>query len=197
MPSAEAKAASPSRSAGRDRRRRAHRAEHRRRMEARRVDHLRRDEAQPARQLAADRDPGEQVRARQPVPLGGGQHGGHDHRAGMHRPALERVVIVLAMGGGAVDRAWRRRARTCRHGRSRCSPRRIEPGEHGSHVVRVAGREAQPADIEHEPARRLREPPPADRRPRTAQAARASCSAMAGAVVIRLPFRGPAPSAVP
>ena len=42
------------------------------------------------------------------------QHGRHDHRAGMHRPALERVVEILAMRGGAVDERGARRRRACR-----------------------------------------------------------------------------------
>ena len=71
-------------------------------MEARLVDHLRRDEAEPARHFDADRDPGEAARPSL-VPLGRGQHGRHDHRAGVHRPAFERVVEILAMGGRAVD----------------------------------------------------------------------------------------------
>ena len=35
--------------------------------------------------------------------LGGGEHGRHDDGAGVHGPALEGVVEVLAVGRGAVD----------------------------------------------------------------------------------------------
>ena len=64
------------------------------------------------------------------VPLAGGEHRRHDHRAGMHRPAFEGVVEILAMRRRAVDeggaaavnvRAWpiavqdrRRRSRRAR-----------------------------------------------------------------------------------
>ena len=41
--------------------------------------------------------------------LGGGEHGRHDDGAGVHRAALEGVVEVLAVGGGAVDEGGRRR----------------------------------------------------------------------------------------
>ena len=35
--------------------------------------------------------------------LAGGEHRRHDHRAAVHRPALEGVVEILAVRGGAVD----------------------------------------------------------------------------------------------
>ena len=71
-------------------------------MKSRVVDPLRRDEAQAAQRLDADRDAKESIAAAAPEALAGGKHRGHDHGAGMHRPAFERVVEVLAMRCGAV-----------------------------------------------------------------------------------------------
>ena len=71
-------------------------------MEARLVHHLRRDQAEPAHDLDADRDAFERGLAAKAVSLADRQHRRNDHRAGMHRPALERVVEILAMRRGAV-----------------------------------------------------------------------------------------------
>ena len=102
MPSASTICFWSSRSALPTRGRRAHRAEHRGRMEARLVHHLRRDEAEPAHQLDADRHALQRGLAVNAVPLADRQHRRHDHRAGMDRPALERVVEILAVRRGAV-----------------------------------------------------------------------------------------------
>ena len=48
------------------------------------------------------------------VALAGGQHRRHDHRAGMHRAALEGVVEILAMRRRAVDEGGARRAQRAR-----------------------------------------------------------------------------------
>ena len=37
------------------------------------------------------------------MPFAGGQHRRHDYRAGMYRTTFERIVKILAMGGGAID----------------------------------------------------------------------------------------------
>ena len=98
---------------------RAHRAENRGRMKAGLVDGLRHHEAQPAQHFGADRNPDQRHAAIRIMPLAGGEHRRHDHRAGMHRAALERVVEILAMRGGAVDES-----RACRSQRARVADRR-------------------------------------------------------------------------
>ena len=54
------------------------------------------------------------ARAVAAVPLAGRQHRRHDHRAGMHRPALEGVVEILAVRRGAVDEGRARGAQRAR-----------------------------------------------------------------------------------
>ena len=103
--------------------RRAHGAEHRGRMKAGLVGERRRDEAEPAHGLDADRDAEQRRAAVELVPLAGRQHRRHDHGAGMHRPALERVVEILAVDRGAVDERGAGGGRACAHGRSRCTAR--------------------------------------------------------------------------
>ena len=73
--------------------------------------------------------PSERGRAVRPVALAGREHGRHDDRAGMHRPALEGVVEILAMRGGAVDQ--RRAGRAQRAG----------VADHGAGTVVVAAGE--------------------------------------------------------
>src|ERR1041384_5025158 len=72
-------------------------------MEARLVHRLRHHEAQAAQHFHADRNAFERRRPIRIVPLAGGKHRRHDHRAGVHRPTLERVVEILAVHRGAVD----------------------------------------------------------------------------------------------
>ena len=83
--------------------RRPHRAEDRGRMEAGLVHGFRHHETQPAQHFGADRNPDQRHAAIGIVPLAGGQHRRHDHRAGMHRTALKGIVEILAMRRGAVD----------------------------------------------------------------------------------------------
>ena len=66
------------------------------------------------------------------VPLAGRQHRRHDHGAGMHRPALEGVVEILAVGRGAVDEGGAGRA----HG--------ARVADRGAGPVVVPGRRARP-----------------------------------------------------
>ena len=108
---------------GADAGRRPHRAEDRGRVKAGLVDRLRHHQAQPAQHFGADRDPDQRHAAIGIVPLAGGQHRRHDHRAGMHRAALEGVVEILAMRRGAVDEGRPRRVQRARDGRSRCTGR--------------------------------------------------------------------------
>ena len=72
-------------------------------MEAGVVRRHRRHQAEPAQQLRPGDDADEQAVAAEPFPLARGEHRGDDDGAGMDRPALERVVEVLAVRGGAVD----------------------------------------------------------------------------------------------
>ena len=59
---------------------------------------------QPAHDLDADRDaPADVAGRRGRASSAKREHRRHDHRAGMDRPALEGVVEILAMRGGAVD----------------------------------------------------------------------------------------------
>ena len=66
-------------------------------------DSLRRDEAHAAHQLDAGGDALDDGVAGEPAMLGGREHSGHDDRAGMHRAAFERVVVILAVRRRAVD----------------------------------------------------------------------------------------------
>ena len=76
------------------------------------VDGLGHHEAEPAEHLGADRDAGQRHAPVRMVPLAGRQNRRHDHRAGMHRPALEGVVEILAMRRGAVDEGRPRRGQS-------------------------------------------------------------------------------------
>ena len=79
-----------------------HCAEHRGWVEARSVHGLRHDKAQPAQHLDADGNALERRGTIRIVPLAGGQHRRRNHSAGVHRPALESVVEILAMRRRAV-----------------------------------------------------------------------------------------------
>ncbi len=88
---------------------RAHRPENRGRMEAGLVHGFGHHKAEAAQHLGADGNPDQRHAAVGIMPLAGGEHRRHDHRAGMHRAALERVVEILAMRRGAVDKGRARR----------------------------------------------------------------------------------------
>ena len=68
------------------------------------VDGLRCHEAQPAQNFGTDGDAGQRHPAIGIVPLASCQNRRHDHRAGMHRTALESIVEILAMRRRAVDK---------------------------------------------------------------------------------------------
>ena len=103
MPSASVSCLAPSLSAAPTPAAARHGAEHRGWVETRLVHRLRHDQAQPANRLDPDGDAEQRRGARKLLLLGGGQHGRHDDGAGMHGPALEGVVEVLAVGRRAVD----------------------------------------------------------------------------------------------
>ena len=85
-----------------DGRRRAECAENRGGMEAGLVHAPGRREAQSAHDFAAHRDAAGEVAAGEAVLLGGGERRRDDHDAGVHRAALERVVVVFTVAAGAV-----------------------------------------------------------------------------------------------
>ena len=84
------------------------------------------------------------------VPFASRQYRRHNHRAGMNRAALERVVEILAMNRRAVDKR-------CGGGRKRAavSDRRARPvivagGEHGLHVIFVARGDGEADDVNNQ-----------------------------------------------
>ena len=127
-----------------------HRAEHRGRMEARLVHGLRHHEAEPAQHLDADRDAAQRRRAVRIVPLAGRQHRRNDNRAGMHRPALESVVEILAVRGRAVDQRGAGRAQRARMADRGARPVVVAAGERRLDVVLVARRDAQADHVDRE-----------------------------------------------
>ena len=94
----------------RDRERRRHRPQHRGRMKPRLVDRLGATRLSRHMRFDARRDAEQRGAAVAAEALAGGEHRRHDHGARMHRPALEGVVEILAVRGGAVEqrRVFRR-----------------------------------------------------------------------------------------
>ncbi len=78
------------------------------------------------------------------------EHRRHDHRARMHRPAFERVVVVLAMRGRAVhERRIVRTERALVSDGGRLALRR-DARTRRFHIVMVARGHAQTRDVEHQ-----------------------------------------------
>ena len=124
-----------------------------------------------AHELAAHRHAAQRILAGDLFPLADREHRRHDHRAGVHRAALEGVVEVLAVRRGAVDErraAGVERALVADGGAAAGG---FPAVERGAHVVRVARGDAQAGDVDQQLlddfARRLR---------RRAAMASASCS---------------------
>ncbi len=135
---------------GGDAGRRRHGAEHRGRMEARLVHQLGRDQPEPAHGLDPHRNAGKRRGAVGPVALAGRKHGGHDDRAGMHRAALEGVVEILAVNGGAVHQrraGGAQGAGMADHGAGTVV---VAAGERRLHIVFVAAGEAEADDVDGE-----------------------------------------------
>ncbi len=88
---------------GADARGGTHGAEDRGRVKTGLVDGLRDHEAQPAQNFGADGDADQRHAAIGIMLFACSQDRRHDHRAGMHRAALEGIVEILAMRRGAVD----------------------------------------------------------------------------------------------
>ena len=132
-------------------------AEHRGGMEARLVNARGSDEASAAHELDADRDAGERVRALQLVSLRHRQHRGNDHRAGVHRPAFERVVEILAVRGGAVHERRARGVERARMADRAAAARALPSGERRAHVVGPARGHAKTSHVDEELLRRFAE----------------------------------------
>ena len=84
------------------------------------------------------------------VALAGRQHRRHHHRAGMHRAALEGVVEILAMRGGAVDEGGAGRAQRAGVADRRARPVVVAAGERGLDVVLVARGDAEAGDVDQQ-----------------------------------------------
>ena len=100
--------------------------------------------------LDADGDANERGRAVRIVPLAGREHSGQDHRTGMHRPALERVVEILAVHGSAIDEGGARSTQRARVPDGSAGSVIVPSRERGLDVVLVAGRDGEPDDVEGE-----------------------------------------------
>ena len=79
--------------------------------------------AQPAHQLRADGDAEQQRSPPRPSRSQAASTRGHDHRARMHRTAFERVVVIFAVRGRAVDQRGVERIEAARDGRRPCRRR--------------------------------------------------------------------------
>ena len=130
--------------------RRAHHAEDCGRVEAGLVHRLRHHGGQPAHRLGADRDAEQRRGAVGLVPLAGRQHRRHHHRAGMHRPALEGVVEILAMRGGAVDESGAGRTQRAGVADRRAGPVVVAAGERALDVILVARGDAEAGNVDQQ-----------------------------------------------
>ena len=100
--------------------------------------------------LDADRDAEQRGLTVRAVPLAGGEHRRHDHGAGMHRPALEGIVEILAMRRGAVDERRAGGAQRARMADRRARAVVIEGGQRAPDIVLVARGDAQPDDVDQQ-----------------------------------------------
>ncbi len=119
-------------------------------MKARLVDALGRDHARAAHHFRADGNSDQRILAGDFFPFRDCQHRGHDHRAGMHRSALEGVVEVLAVRGGAVDEGRAGGIEGARMSDGGAAPVGFPGRERRAHVVRFARRHAQAGDVDEE-----------------------------------------------
>ncbi len=107
----------------------------------------RHDNGEAAQQFVADTDSGQNIVAGTAAALGGGEGGGNDNGAGMDRRAFEGIVVIFAVGGGAVDQ----------RGAGHVQPLGVSDGGDAAafrggtnrqDVIQVPCRQAQPGDIE-------------------------------------------------
>ncbi|HUJ96807.1 MAG TPA: hypothetical protein VLV85_01120 [Stellaceae bacterium] len=107
---------------------------------------------------------------RQRVLLGGGEHGRNHHRAGMHRAALEGVVVIFAMSGGAVAERGGGNVEPAGMTDRRAGSGFAARAERRSDIVGIARRNAEAGDIDEKSiadagdARRKPLRPPGERR---------------------------------
>ena len=119
-------------------------------MKARFVGERRRHGAQPAHRLDADGNAEQRRAAVESEPLASRQHGRHHHRAGMDRAAFERVIEILAVDRRAVDeRGGHGGERTGVADRG-ARPVVVAGGEHGFHVIFVAGGNGETDDVDQQ-----------------------------------------------
>src|SRR5262245_6002421 len=78
-------------------------------MKARGVGGFGRHEAEAAHQLRSGHDANEQPIAAEAFAFARGEHRRHNHGAPMHRTSFERVVKILAVSGGSVDKGGAKR----------------------------------------------------------------------------------------
>jgi hypothetical protein len=124
------------------------RAEHAGRVKARLVDEARRDQAQTACRLDANGDAEQSGSSVEAESLGGGEHRRHDHRAGVDRPTLERIVEILAVRRNAVDQRDAGAVAAPRVADRCAAPLAVDAVERGAHIVGAARRQAQAEDVE-------------------------------------------------
>ena len=135
---------------GADAGRGAHRAEHGGGMKSGFVGERRRNERQPAHRLDADSEAEQRRFAVAAVALAGREHRRHDDGAGMDRAALERIVEILAVDGGAVDErrgGGGQRARMADRG---ARPVIVAGGERAFHIIFVARGHGEPDHVDQQ-----------------------------------------------
>ena len=84
------------------------------------------------------------------VALAGREHRRHDDGAGVHRPALERVVEILAVRGGAVDQRGAGRAQRAGMADRGAGAIVVAAGERRLDVVLVARGEAETDHVDQQ-----------------------------------------------
>ena len=136
------------RQCGADTGRGAHRAEHGGGMESGFVDERRRNERQPAHRFDADGDAMERRVAVALMALAGREHRRHDDRAGMDRAALERIVEILTVDGGAVDERRRGGGQCARVADRGARPVIVASRKRASHVIFVARGHREPDHVD-------------------------------------------------
>ena len=124
-------------------------------MKARLVHSHRRHGAQPAHDFDADGDAAQEIVARQAVALRRGEHGGHDHGAGVYRAAFVGVVEVFAVRGRAVDEGRAFGTQRCVMAEDGAGACAVDGGERRGDVVFVARCDADAGDVEQKPARHV------------------------------------------
>src|SRR5262249_13224597 len=108
------------------------------------------DQARTAQRLDAGGDADERVSPVAAEALARGEDRGHHHRAGVHGPALEGVVEVLAVRGRAVDHRGVLRAEPGRVAERRARAAFVDARDQGANVIRAAGGDAKSRDVDQQ-----------------------------------------------